>query len=78
MPQGLSNSPSTLARLLNQVLGDLSPHVITYLDDFVVHIESMEEHKVILTKVFQALSEAKLQIGLDKCNPTPKRLGHCG
>ena len=41
---GLSSAPFTCARLLNIVLGDMSPHAcVTYFDDIIVHGKSVEE-----------------------------------
>ena len=67
VPQGLSNSPSTLARLLNMVFSGLHKNMCIYLDDFLLHTQDIEEHKNLLTEVVRRLSKAKLQIAIDKC-----------
>ena len=68
VPMGISNAPSTLARLLNMVFSGLEDNLLIYLDDFVLHAESLEEHKTLLREIFSRLSKAKLQISIEKCS----------
>ena len=53
LPFGLVNSPATLSRLMDQVLGhgELEPHIFVYLDDIVIVSESYEEHLRLLDEV---------------------------
>ncbi|XP_062712801.1 uncharacterized protein LOC134289962 [Aedes albopictus] len=53
LPFGLINSPATLARLMNRVLGHgaLDPNVFVYLDDIVILSETFEEHVQLLMEV---------------------------
>ena len=45
MPFGLSNTPSTFQRLMNQTFFDLLNHfVVVYLDDILVFSESLSNH----------------------------------
>ena len=67
VPQGLSNSPSTLARLLNMVFSGMQDSMCIYLDDFLCHSKSVEAHKTLLTEVVSRLSKAKLQVAIEKC-----------
>ena len=67
VPQGLSNSPATLARLLNMVFSNLQDQVCVYLDDFLAHSANIEDHKVLLTEICSRLSKAKLQLAIEKC-----------
>ena len=67
VPQGLSNSPATLARLLNMVFSGLQDNVCIYLDDFLAHTATVEEHKTLLTEICDRLSKAKLQLAIEKC-----------
>ncbi|XP_058445188.1 uncharacterized protein LOC131426458 [Malaya genurostris] len=68
MPFGLINSPATLARLMDNVLGhgELEPHVFVYLDDIVVVTETFEQHESVLIEIASRLSKANLSINLEK------------
>ena len=68
MPFGLVNSPATLARLMDTVLGHgaLEPYVFVYLDDIVVVTETFEHHIQLLTEIARRLREANLSINVEK------------
>lgn len=68
LPFGLVNSPATLARLMDQVLGhgELEPFVFVYLDDIVLVSETFEDHLRLLREVARRLTEANLAINLEK------------
>ncbi|XP_058816375.1 uncharacterized protein LOC131679659 [Topomyia yanbarensis] len=68
MPFGLINSPATLARLMDNVLGHgmLEPYVFVYLDDIVVVTETFEHHERLLVEIARRLREANLSINLEK------------
>lgn len=68
MPFGLVNSPATLSRLMDRVLGagKLEPKVFVYLDDIVVATQTFEEHMVLLREVRSRLKTANLSINLSK------------
>lgn len=68
MPFGLVNSPATLARLMDHVLGHgvLEPYVFVYLDDIVVVTETFEHHVQLLREIARRLREANLSINLEK------------
>lgn len=81
MPFGLVNSPATLSRLMDRVLGsgELEPNVFVYLDDIIVISETFEEHLTILHDVASRLRAANLSINLDKshfCVPEVTYLGY--
>ena len=77
---GLSSAPFTCAKLLNIVLGDLSPQTcVTYFDDIIVHGKSVEEVLTGLDAVLSRLSSAGLTLSLSKCQFFRKQtmfLGH--
>lgn len=67
MPMGLKNSPSTLQRVMDNVLQDLQNSIcLVYLDDIIVFSTSLQEHVVNLEKVFKRLRESNFKIQLDK------------
>lgn len=65
---GLVNSPATLSRLMDRVLGhgELEPNVFVYLDDIVIVSETFERHVQLLREVAKRLAEANLSINIDK------------
>ena len=81
LPFGLVNSPATLARLMDRVLGRgrLEPYVFVYLDDIIVVSETFEHHVQLLQEVAECLARANLTINLTKSRfgvPELKFLGY--
>lgn len=69
MPFGLSTAPSTFQRMMNNVFFDLLDNgVLCYLDDLLLYSKTVEEHKVLLDKVFGLLNKYKLYIKESKCH----------
>jgi hypothetical protein len=67
MPFGLTNAPATFQRTMDTVLAGLKYNsCLVYLDDILVFSRTMEEHLVILEKVFSRLLQADLRISLEK------------
>ena len=56
-PFGLSNAPGSFQRLMDTVCRGL-PFVTTYLDDVLVHSESVQQHEMHLRQVFEHLQQA--------------------
>jgi hypothetical protein len=57
MPFGLSNAPATFQRMMNRIFFDLLDNgVLCYLDDLLVYSRTVEEHIILLDKVFTLLS----------------------
>lgn len=74
---GLSNSPATWQRLIDQVLGpELEPCVFVYLDDVVICTDTFEKHLKILEDVFQRFVRAGLTLSKDECRGELKYLGY--
>lgn len=83
MPFGLSNSPSTFQEMMDKLIQNLPPgadgHVFAYLDDVCVVSETFEEHLHWLKLLLKALSDAHLEINLEKsefCCSQVKYLGY--
>ena len=77
---GLSSAPFTCAKLLDIVLGDLTPKTcVTYFDDIIVHGNSFAEVLDGLDSALSRLSSAGLTLNLRKCRFFRKQvtfLGH--
>lgn len=80
MPFGLCNSPSTLSRLLEDVLRGLQwEECLLYMDDIIVPGPSFTERLKRLEHIFQRLKNANLKLKPSKCNlfqKSVKFLGH--
>ncbi|GMF16255.1 unnamed protein product [Phytophthora fragariaefolia] len=73
MPQGLSNAPATVNRLVTQLFRPLRAFAQTYFDDIFVHSRAengqtaMEVHLGHLRRVFEVMRANKLYANIDKC-----------
>lgn len=68
MPFGLTNAPATFQAFLNDVLrASLDTIVVIYLDDILIYSQDEESHVLHVRKVLQMLSDAELQVNLEKC-----------
>lgn len=68
MPFGLTNAPATFQAFLNDVLREcLDTVVVIYLDDILIYSSDEDSHTIHVRKVLQLLSDAQLQVNLDKC-----------
>ncbi len=67
MPFGLSNSPLTYMRLMNNILqGLIGKTASVFLDDILI-VSQTEEHFHKLNQVFTRLVSAGLKVKLEKC-----------
>lgn len=79
MPFGLANSPKTMVRLMDMVIGpSLEPFVFVYLDDIIVATPDFPTHLQVLRTVFERLKEANLTINLKKCEFCRQSLKYLG
>ena len=69
-PFGLKQMPSVFQRLMNLVfnVNPTKKYVATYLDDVLVHSDSVESHLEHLEDVLVKLKEAGLKLKLKKCS----------
>ena len=68
MPFGLTNAPATFQSFLNDVLREcLDTVVVIYLDDILIYSKDEESHVGHVRRVLQLLSDAQLQVNLEKC-----------
>lgn len=68
LPFGLANSPATLSKLMDRVLGfgELEPNIFVYLDDIVVASKTFKEHIAHLKELAKRLRLANLRINITK------------
>lgn len=68
LPFGLTNSPATLSRLMDKILGagELEPWVFVYLDDIIIASDNFEDHIRLLEEVARRLTKANLSINIEK------------
>ena len=79
MPFGLMSAPSTFQRMMNRVFFDLLDEgVLCYLDDLLIYSRNINEHKVLLDKVFALLNKHKLYIKESKCHLYLQRVNFLG
>ncbi len=68
MPFSLVNTPATFQRLINDVLKDyLKKFCLMYLDDIIIYLKSLKDHKRYVRKVLQAIQSAGLKFKPTKC-----------
>ena len=68
MPFGLTNSPATYQRLMEECLGDYNMKIcIIYLDDIIIFAKDFEEHLQRLDLVLTRLKECNLKLSAEKC-----------
>lgn len=63
MPFGLKNASSTFQSLMNNVLSGIQNYrYFIYLDDIIVHADTLDNHNKRLREVLQRLAQHNLKI----------------
>ena len=79
MPFGLKGAPSTFQRLMNTVLTGLQGiKCFVYLDDIVVHGDSLSTHNYKLKEILERLREHNLKLHPDKCEFLRREVTYLG
>lgn len=79
MPFGLTNAPSVFQELMTHVLEGISGQFATaYLDDIVIHSETVEDHLRHLAEVFDRLRRFGLKMKKSKCKFMEKEIKYLG
>ena len=70
MPFGLKTAPATFQRVVNTAFADLikSGKISVYIDDVMIATRTLEEQIEVLTEVFRAMTENKMELKLEKCS----------
>ncbi|EJD38860.1 DNA/RNA polymerase [Auricularia subglabra TFB-10046 SS5] len=66
---GMSNSPATFQRMVDNIFGDLIRRVvlIIYMDDLLVFTRSLEDHRKAVRAVLELCRQTGLYLKLEKC-----------
>jgi len=66
---GLTNSPATFQTMMDDIFKDLISEgvVVVYLDNILIFMETLEEHRKITRCVLELLEKHKLYLRSDKC-----------
>jgi hypothetical protein len=68
MPYGISNSPASFQRLMDNILRNLiGPECWIFIDDVLIFSDTVEEHARILSNVLERFEKANLQLQPSKC-----------
>ena len=79
MPFGLTNSPATYQRLMEECLGDLHTRIcFIYLDDLIIFSKTIAEHYARLEQVFERLRQVGLKLSPKKCSLLQKKVKYIG
>ena len=78
MPFGLCNAPETFQRTMNSLLQELHGFCEVYIDDIVVHSETLEDHARHLALVLAKLQKEIFFSKLSKCLFAAPTIEFCG
>ena len=68
MPEGLTNSPASFQRFMNDIFADMiDVCVVVYLDDILVYSDDPEQHLAHVREVLTQLRRNRLYARADKC-----------
>jgi hypothetical protein len=79
MTFGLTNTPYTFMRLMDDVLRPLTnSFVVVYFDDILIFNKTWEEHMRHIQQVLSTLRQHKLYANLEKCSFGMKKVQYLG
>src|SRR5437879_12979528 len=63
----LCNAPATFQSMINDIFRDvLDEGVIAYMDDIMIYSETIEEHVLLVLRVWERLRKARLCVSIKK------------
>jgi hypothetical protein len=69
MPFGLTNAPATFQSVMNQIFEPLlRKGVLVSMDDILIYYATLEEHILLLNRVFEIINNNQFFIKLSKCS----------
>lgn len=79
MPYGISNSPASFQRLMDNVLRNLiGPECWIFIDDVLIFSDTVEEHARRLSNVLGRFEKANLQLQPSKCDFAKDQVSYLG
>src|SRR5678816_1850146 len=66
LPMGFVSSPFIFQSFMDTLLEGI-PNVHAYMDDVLIHSETVEEHLILLERVLKRLQYFNISINLSKC-----------
>jgi len=67
MSFGLVNAPATCQAMMNEIMKEfLDRGVVNYIDDIFIYVKSLEEHRILVSKVLEKLRQLGMAISLEK------------
>lgn len=79
MPYGVTGGPSTFQGTMNIVLAPLlRKGMLVFIDDILVHSDTLEKHKQLLHQVFQLLDKHQFYLKQAKCKFAQPHLTYLG
>jgi len=69
MPFGLTNAPATFQGVMNTIFASpLRKGVLVFMDDILIYSRTLEEHKALLTQVFEIIKQHQFFVKMSKCS----------
>ena len=78
MPFGLTNAPADFQKFINDTLRPyLDIFCTVYLDNILVYSNTLDEHKIHVRRILEALSSAGLLVKPEKCEFHHQEVKYC-
>ena len=78
MPFGLKNAPSEFQNIMNEIFNPFSSHAIIYIDDVLIFLESLDQHRQHLQTFLQTVKLNGLVVSAPKIKLFQTRIWFLG